>query len=241
MNLTPTDIASLRTAIAACRVAGIEGVVIDAGMVRGLTPSAAICTALPLSIDPSVKLGLARLPELERRLSLFGTAEPSVEVEVTPAGDARRLTARAGGTRLDYRCSNAVVIRHPKSNSDQAALTFQVTADALGTLARACKAMGAEQVTLQVARDGTVRAECRDSNTDAFQMDLADGVEFEDSPAGAVHSYDATSSGAVLPILLAASRDAERVSIVMTRTGCLRVPVSGLELIVLPRIQLSNN
>jgi len=77
MKLTPKDIESLKSALAATRVVGVEGVVFNDGKVMGarISLDAAIISPCEMSFDSSFRLGVGRVDELEKRLALFDTQD----------------------------------------------------------------------------------------------------------------------------------------------------------------------
>jgi hypothetical protein len=78
MKLTPKDVEEFKSILAACKVLGIDGVVIYEGMARGVLPStdAAIISKAKLSISEALRIGIGRVAELEKRLAIFTSYSP---------------------------------------------------------------------------------------------------------------------------------------------------------------------
>ena len=238
MKLTSADILELKKALMAANKAGLESFVITEGKVRGLNTNqnAVILSDIQLSLDPNLQLGVVRLGELEKRLSLFGE-DVLIEGEVNDAGKVRRLTIRGKGGKVDFRCTDPKLITYPKTNNDEphAVVTLQKTEVAL--LSKGVKLLGGETIAVQVKRDGGVHVECVDSNNDRFELDLTAPAEFIDESTSFVHLYDAGSKGTFIGMLDQLAKDLDTVTLVFMKSGNVSFKLYGFDVLAIPRIK----
>ena len=112
MKLTHTDIEELKTILAACKVIGVDGVVIHQGMARGAKVSldAAILSTHTMSMSEDTRMGIGRCAELEKRLSIF-SGPIDIEGKTNDAGDVSMLTLSSGKTKVQFRCTSAALMK----------------------------------------------------------------------------------------------------------------------------------
>lgn len=243
MKLTTADNLKLRTALAACKQAGINLAVIWEGKIRALSESrtAAIISELQLSIDPNIQIGITRLSELVARVSLFGD-DIVIEGEETADQKVRKLIIRGKAGKIDFRCTDVAILDKqklfPKSAfGDDPAKVITLSKPEISLLSKGIKTLGAEMLTIQVKRDGTVHFESLDSSSDRFEMDLAAPAEFIDESYPSVTSYLTSSNGVLLTLLEHAVKEADSTQIVMMKSGNISLKVLGHDIFAIPRIQ----
>lgn len=240
MKFNKDDILKIRSALLACRIAGLDSVVISQGMLRGLGDKqhGAIFSEMKLSIDPAIDIGISKLSELEKRLTLFGE-EIAVEGELTDAMKARKLTIKGHFGKIEFRCTDSKLIKYPKENNDEAMAAVSFTKTEIALIVKGTKVMGAEQVVIQVKRDGGVHVEALDQNNDRFELDASMPAEFFNDAYPSVNSFDTSSNGVFIGMLEHAAKDSDIVTLVLTRAGQFRVQAYGHDLLAIPRIQLN--
>ena len=234
MKLTHTDIDALKSILAVCKVIGVEGVVLNEGMARGAKPSldAAILTDSKLSIAPEIRMGIGRVSELEKRISIFpGPVE--IEGKINDAGDVSMLTLSSGKTKVQFRCTNANLMKYPKSNEDQPVATITFSKIEVQQAQKAAKTLASENIVLQISRTGVAKLECSDSSNDRFEIELAQEVEFIEDAEGIVQTYLASM---FVDVLDAACKDSEEVTIVLGEAGSITAKVKTHDLLVMPQI-----
>ena len=104
--MSSSDVEKLRGTFAVCRTAGIDAVMITDNQIRGVSMPAgkmAILTAATFSFDPTLKIGIGRVAELEKRLSIF-TSTPDIEMTVNDRNEASLLTISSGKSKIQFRC-----------------------------------------------------------------------------------------------------------------------------------------
>lgn len=232
MKMTQTDVEQLRSAFAVCRTAGIDAVVITDNKVRGITQTAkmAIISDVKLSFDPTLKIGIGRIGELEKRLAIF-TSDVSIEGKVNDNNEVSVLTIAAGKSKVQFRCTSEKMIKYPKSNDDPAVCVITATKAEITQIARATKTLGAEALTIAIGRDSTVKFECSASTNEAFGTALDAEASFVDEPQAIVHIYEGDRFATVLD---AAAREADEVSLVLGDFGSITVSIKGHTLMAMP-------
>lgn len=237
--MTTEDARLLRVALSACRIAGLDHAVIHEGMVRSLHDArvSAIISELRLSIDPELKLGIMRLSELEKRLSLFGD-DVLIEGEVTGDKKIRKLMVRGKAGRIEFRCTDVSLLdrKYPRSSNDQPKAVVTISKAEASLLSKGVRTLGAEQLHLQVKKDGQVRLESVDSSSDRFELELTAPAEFVDEAFTFVRPYITGTNGALLPLIEHAIKDQDQLSMVLMNTGNLSLTVAGHSMIAIPKI-----
>jgi hypothetical protein len=240
MKLNSDDVLKLRSALAACKLAGVEDAVIHEGLVRGLNPQhhGAIFSTIELSIDPSVAFGIGRLVELEKRMKLFGD-NILIEGELTDTNLVKKLTLRGASSKIEFRCTDPKLLKYPKTNTDQEMAVVQLTKPEIALIAKSVKTIGAEQVTFQVRKDGQVRVEAMDQNNDRFETELSVPAEFIEAPYPAVNNFDCTNAGVLLGMLEHLASQNDVVSTALMRSGQFKLQAHKHTLLAIPKIQYS--
>lgn len=239
MKLTQDDLLSLRRALLACKLGGLDTAVISEGKVRGLgeKKNAAILSDLVLSIDTDISLGIGRVSELDKRLALFGE-NVLIEGEVDDNKRVRRLSLRGPTAKIDFRCTNEKLITYPKSaEGDDDGVYVTLTKPEVVLIAKAVKTLGVDQLTVQVKRDGTVHIECADANNDRFETDLSQLAEFADEAYSVVNPFDTTSNGVFISMLEHLVKDSDEAKLVFKRSGNILMKIYGHDMLAIPRIQ----
>jgi len=234
MKLTPKDIESLKSALAATKVVGVEGIVFNDGKVMGarISLDAAIISASGMDFNPEFRLGVGRVDELEKRLALF-SGPIEIDAKVSDAGDVSLLTISSGKTKVQFRCTSAALMKYPKKNNDPAFAVVYLSRAEAQQASKAAKSLKSDRLLLQVGRDGNVRLECVDSSNDRFEIELAKQADYMDEADSAVHSYIAN---VLTDVLDAAAKDAEEINLVLGADGSITTTARGHELIVFPQI-----
>jgi hypothetical protein len=239
MNLTNNDVEQLRAAFQICRVAGIDAVVVTDNQIRGVTPSTKMAVISPasFSFDSTIKLGIGRIGEFEKRLNIFAGAVEG-EGKLNDANEVSVITLGAGRSKVQFRCTSERLIKYPKANDDDVVATITAKKSEVQQVSRAVKTLGAEQLTLAIGRDGAVKFECSSPTNEAFATEFDTKAEFESDPQGIVHIYEGDRFATVLD---AAARDAEEVTMVLGELGSLTISIKGHTVVALPEANQEND
>lgn len=235
MKLTTDDVELLRGALTVCRIIGVDAIVINEGQIRGCTPSmkGAILTKTAIKVDPTLNLGLSRLSELEKRLSIF-SGPVTIEGKMSDNGvDVSQLTLASSGSKVQFRCTKSTLIKYPKANNDEQALTVVMTKAEANQLTRALKSLKSETAVLKVGRDGVAGFEAIDSTNDRFSMDLEKQVDFENEPAPTVLTYEADRFATIID---SAAHDADEIHLRIGEFGSITLVVKGHTVLIMPHV-----
>lgn len=234
MKFTNKDIEELKTVLAACKVIGVDAIVIHEGLARGAKPSldAALLTAVNLSISEDTMIGIGRAAELDKRLSVF-SADVSIDGKCNDEGIATMLTMSAGKSKMQFRCTSPALMRYPKANDDQPFAIVSLSRTEITQLSKAAKTLGAETIIVHISRDGTATMECVDSSNDKFVISLEKPVEFIDEKESVMQTYLA---GLLADVLDASAKDNEDVTFVLGQAGSITATAKGHTLLVMPQI-----
>lgn len=200
MKLNLEDFNKLSSLLAACKVAGIEAVVISEGMFRGINPSksAAIITKCDIDIEDNT-LGIGRVNELIKRLDLFG-GNTTIDLVANPRKEISSFTIHGKSSKAQFRCTSEKLIRHPKSNEDEPVAVINISRAEAQQISKAAYSMGATHIVVQCSRDGTLKIECREESTnDVYSQEIESKAEFIGDPQSFVLSF-LTSNWALITL-----------------------------------------
>ena len=231
MKLTNHDTSSLCLLLSACQVGGVESVVIEDGVARGINEarSFVIISDGSLPAFPQ-KIGLSRLSALKQRIVLMG--EAVIEAKETERGEISLLDISSGRSKVQFRCTATALIKAPKQINDEAANNVFLTKDELKLVLDAIKVMGAKTVSLIIKKDHTVSFSIADANNDAFSTVLSTQAEaLTDEANSVVHYYHADIFHAVMK-----ANDFDTTTLVIGEAGTIRTSVLGHSVILLPKI-----
>ena len=235
MKLSVAEVDQLRSAFAIARTAGIDAVVITEGLVRGMSPTAkmALISPVNLELDQSIKIGIGRINELDKRLAIFGADTPTAELKLNDKNEVQvlELITTSRKTKVQFRCTSEKMIKYPKANEDEPVLTITAAQAEVAQIARAVKTLGAELVTLAVGRDKSVRFECSSPTNEAFATVLDAPAAFESDPQAVVHTYEGDRLATVLD---AAAREAKEISLIVGEFGSVTLTIKGHVLVAMP-------
>ena len=239
MRLTASDNQKLRAAFAACKLADIDLAVVSEGKIRGLSDSkcAAIFSELELSIDPTITLGITRLSELGKRLELFGD-DILIEGELNNDKKVKKLSIKGKTGKIEFRCTDVALLerKYPKAHSEEVGTVITLSKAEVALISKGVRTLGAEQMTIQVKRDGAVRIESVDSSNDRFELDIASPAEFVEDPIPSVNSYNTTSSGVLLKLIEHTVREADNTQLMVMKSGNIGLKAYGHDILAIPRI-----
>jgi len=234
MKTIQTDIDELKSILAACKIVGVDGIVIHEGQARGAKPSldAAILSPANFSFSSDLRIGIGRCGELEKRLNIF-SGPVDIEGKVNDAGDVSMLTLSSGKTKVQFRCTSANLMKYPKKNEDQPVVMITFSKAEVQQANRAVKTLGAENIVIQVTRAGVVNLECFDASNDKFTIELAKAAEFVEDAEGVVQTY---LGGLLVDVLDAACKDSEETTIVLGEAGSITATAKGHTLLIMSQI-----
>lgn len=240
MNLNHSDFETLRTMFAVCRIAGVDAVVISEGFARGLSSTGKIALLSPLTLSASetIPIGIGRIGELEKRLSIFGgeiTGRCSLSADGTTVSS---IKIQSGRSSVDFRCTAAKLIPFAKSNADTEDVLIRASRAEISQLARAVKSLNPETLTIALSKSGEVRIECSSDTNERFDTVLTTSAEFLTNAQNLVNIYEADRLSSLLD---AAARDADEVQIVLGAGGTLTLSVKGQILVVIPNANMEDD
>ena len=239
MKITASDVEQLRTAFAVCRVAGIDAVVVTDNQVRGVAPTSkmAIISPAKFSFDSTLKIGIGRIGEFEKRAAIFTTPMEG-EGKENDKGEISILTLKAGKSSIQFRCTAERMIKYPKQNEDTTIVTIKMTKGEVQQIARAVKTLAAETLTLAIGRDGVIKFECAAPTNESFSAEITASADFEGDPQGIVHIYEGDRFASVLD---AAAREADEVVLELGEYGSLTLNIKGHTLVALPNANMEDD
>lgn len=233
MKLTASDVKTLRQSFQVCRTVSIDSVVITDGQIRGvsLTGKTAIISPIELSIDKEVKIGISRLAELEKRLSIF-EGEIGADAKMNEHNEVSVLTLSSGRSKLQFRCTSEKMIRYPKQNEDTTVVSVKLKKSEVQMISKAVRSLGAETMILAIQRSGEVKVECYSPTREVFETFLDNQAEFEEANSAFVNIYEGDK---FVSILEASAKSDDEVQVFIGEFGSATVLVSGEVIIMTPQ------
>lgn len=230
------DIESLRKILSIARILDIDALVISKTFVGGTTTSrqVALISSVDFTFDDNVKIGIGRVAELEKRMNLFGA---SVQIECKLRdNEALMLTISEGKSKVQYRCTAERTIRYPKENIDPPSVLIVMTRAEAVHLAKAIRALGAEDLSISVKKTGDVIIECADSANELFTLALSKNADFMGDPDNTVISYKAASLITIVELIARGNEPDADIELLMGEGGSITGVASGYTILQIPNI-----
>lgn len=234
MKITPELVKYIQTAINVAQMVGIEELIIEPGMVRGMDVARTVAIIQDTDVPelPCGALGITRLKVLESRINVVGSMEDFV-VEVTVKDGTKHafsLSLKAKGTKIDYRCGDPTLIQAKKKINDPLVYKVKITPEAVELLQKGMSAMSTKTVAVICNSEG-VSFELVDNNNDVFKHVFANSVEFlgeaqTANPPKFAYRYSA-------PLLLSVLKKGA-TEFDVGSVGLLKVKVEGLNVLLIP-------
>jgi hypothetical protein len=225
MKLSAQDTQFLQSILATCAALDIDSIIIDEGKVRGINApkSAALISAFNIPSFPQ-KIGLSHLGSLKSRLDLFaGNAATVIDAKETDRGEINSLDISAGRSKVQFRCTSAILIKAPKVINDEPAFSLFITKSENKMLLDAIRVMGAKRIVLTVRKDRAVAFELSDASNNAFKIDLETPCErLGEETDSVVHYYEAGVFAAVLK-----NNGEQDTSLEVGEAGSVKISVNG--------------
>jgi hypothetical protein len=235
MNFSQTDVEILRSILTLCKTVGVDSIVLSGGKVMGAAASkklAIIAETGLEQLDIATPVGIGRLAELEKRLSIFGDSV-SISGETGKSGEMVRLTLSSGRSKAQFRCTATSMIKHPKENADVPLVVATMSKAEVQQLVKAAKTFGAETIIFKISSAGDVHIECVDSTNDQFTTGTDKPAEFVDEAENVLFTYLASYLTTVLDV---GTRDADSIDLVFGHAGSITASVRGYSLMIMPNI-----
>lgn len=236
MKLSTQDTANLSTILATCSLGGIESIIIEDGLVRGVNEARTFVIISDHNVPKlPLKMGLSRLGSLKQRLDLFaGNASAVIEAKESDRGEMSSLEISAGRNKVQFRCTSTALIKAPKSvNDSEVFRIFFDGADEQKLLLNAIRVMGGSTIQLIIKKDRTVELKISDATNDVFHTVLSTPAELLDGDQDSVvHYYHADIFHAVMK----SSSDNAATGFVVGNAGTIKTQVNGHTVVVMPKI-----
>src|ERR1039458_569967 len=194
MKLTTQDTSHLLSILSTCAVGGIESIIIENGIVRGVYEARTFAIISDYNIPKfPQKIGLSRLSSLKQRIDLFSGAAV-VEAKESERGEISSIEISEGKNKVQYRCTSTMLIKAPKSingfEPDQHAYRVFLTREEMKIILNAIKAMAGTNVELIIKKDRVVTINLSDTTNDVFTTVLENPAELlGEEQDSVVHYY----------------------------------------------------
>lgn len=231
MKLTNTETQNLENILATAAIGGIDQIIIEEGLVRGVNPDKtfAIISGFDVPKFPQ-KIGIARLSTLAQRLAVFKGKEPLIDAKESERGEISSLEISCGKNKVQFRCTSTMLIKAPKSIGDEHACTIKLTKEETKTILDAIRVMSCKKVTLSIRKGGNVQFEIADESNDTFKILLDNPTDKEDDSA--VHYYSAP----MLVAILKTKMDFDIATLDIGVQGTIKTNINGHSITMLPQI-----
>lgn len=233
MKLTTTDIKNLTNVLDACLLVGIENVIIEDSLVRGMNADKS-CVILSDTNVPKLPLplGLTRIKELKQRLDLFGD-NVAVEVKEGARGDISSIDMQAGKSKASFRCASTGLIKAPKVISDTLINRVYVSKEQMKSILAGAKAMGSKKIAISIKKTDEVVFDMADTIHDNFSVTLDSSVErLDDADTSSVtHYYDEPVFASIMR-----TKQDDKITFDVGSMGIIRVDLNGHAMTILPKI-----
>ncbi len=239
MKLSKQSVDHLKILLQTMAIPKIDRIVIEDGCVRGIDEDQTVVIISDQNIPDfgGFTVGLHRLSTLSSRINLLEAAgDLSVEA-VEKNKDIEKFNISAKGTKFEFKCARADMIKAPKKVNEDFIWEVLVSPEAIKLSISATNTMDSEQIALCSKASGEVSFEVVDSVTkDTFSTVIATDAKWladEDDRQSQsfVHYYTVKT---IVPLLKAASVVGP-AKLVVGQEGMLKITLNGHEFILIPR------
>lgn len=233
MKLSSTDVQHLNNILSTCAIAGIEAVLIEEGVVRGINEgkTAVLISDVNVPAFPQ-KVAFTRLSSLRNRIALFSDALV-IDAKESDRGEINSLEMSSGKSKAQFRCTPTMLVKPPKIINDEHFVKLTFAKDELKTLLNASKVMGSKKIAIMIKSSGEVSFSASDESNDVFTSTVDMEAEFINDASTVYHDYPTDILSAVLK---KASEEFDTLVVVVGEAGTITVKVSGHNVTVLPMI-----
>ena len=234
MKLSAQDTANLNAILSTAAIGGIESIIIEDGVVRGVNEARTFVIISDYNVPAfPQKIGLSRLSSLRNRLGLFATQGAAIEARETERGEINALEISAGRSKVQYRCTATALIKAPRSINDEAIYNVFISKNELKLILDAVKVMTAKTVQLIIKKDRVATFRIADETNDVFESVLETPAEVisGDDMDSVVHNFHADIFHAVMR-----TNEQDNATIVIGAAGTIRTSINGHEVVVMPKV-----
>lgn len=230
MKLSKQSITHLKALLQAVAIPKIDKIVIENGQARGVDDDQTVAIISDTNIPDfgGKTVGLNRLSTLVNRLNLLESIE-DLQVEAVEQGDSiASFNISAKGTKFQYKCARADVIKAPKKLYDDFKWLINIDADSIKLAISAANTMDSEQIALCSKSNGEVYFEIvdgitKDTFTSVIAIEASWIPEDEDRPTQSFVHYYAIKT--LIPLLKAISSGP--AALVVGEAGMLQITVNN--------------
>jgi hypothetical protein len=250
MKLSTATVAYLQDVVKTAKFVGVDSIIIEPGCVRGVdeTNSRVICHNQDVPELEFGSISITRLNVFLDRLNIARGIE-GFSVDVETFGDdptlltekdqkgakamfARSATFKAKGMKLDYKASNPLITKVPRSLKDRPKYRLALGHDAVVYLEKGKAAFGTDEFTL-ILDDSGATIELTDINNDHMSFVFTDKVTREIPEDTSPISYSQRFPIAkLLPLF---KLNPETDLFVSERVGYIQTKINNLTVCILPR------
>ena len=234
MKLNQEDVNKLKVLIELCAVGDINSFIIDEnGVARAVNEDRTVAFISDQNIPKlPQKIGLSNVNGLRQRIALFETlSDVSFSVTESSRGEISSLDIAAGRNKVSYRCTSTVLIKAPKTISDNYKFIVSLSNDEFKFIQNGVKTMGAKKVQLIIKKSGEVSFVALDSANDNFTAVLNTPVESTESEFDTSVFYYRTD--ALFPVLKALSG---QIAFSVGEGGAVCAELNGHTIYVMPAV-----
>lgn len=223
----------IRKTVSTAKTFGIEDIIIEENMVRGLHPDrvSVLLHTENIPLLPFNAIAINRLSVFSNRIDLANTQENMI-VEVTTDNDtnASSLTFKAGRLKINYRCANPSTVKAPKKLKDIFIRRITISNEAKDMLIKAYNAMKTEYIAFVNDEQG-VRFEMFDLNNDVCSFQFSDNVVMLED------GYNETFTIRYpVKMLLALFKNNTETTFEIGKEGVLKMNYNDLNMLILPKV-----
>lgn len=229
MKFSDKDITNLKIILETCAIGGINSIIIEDGVIRGVNESRnfAIISAVNVPKLPQ-KMGISNLAALKQRLELFNELTPALEAKESDRGEISAIDISAGRNKAQFRCTSTSLIKAPKTINDEISALVKIDKSELKIILGSLKMTDADHAQLVIDKNFSVSIKL--NNTNSFEC----GLESKAIAAGdnelepCVHSYDPDMLQSVL-------RNRGDVELLIGVAGTIRTIINEHVVVIMPR------
>lgn len=236
MKLNNEIIEYIYNVVKTANIVNVDSIIIEPNMVRAMNEerTVGLFTNKDVPAVPFNSFGITRIHEL---LSRFTIARDMKDFTMDVDGNdehATKLTLKAKGLNIDYRCGDPRKLNAPKVLHDIECFSVKLTEEAVTLYQKGASAMGSDEVSI-VSNNG-VSFEFADLSNDIYKYTFADNAGLIPNKDGEVSSSTKFAHRYSAKTLLALFKNNPEAEFTIGLKGMMRFPLNNLTVFVLPKV-----
>jgi hypothetical protein len=233
MKLSPEQVEKLKTALNVCKFGGVESVIFEPDMVRGINADGNFAIVSTGDSAPSLgqRAGITRVSDLIKLIDLFESC--SIETKETERDELVSFEISSGRNKTTFRCASTTLIRAPKGIEHNPIFSVMMTQAEIKTILNAIRALAQETIRIVIGRSKEVTFSIVNTSGDSATLAIeSKAVQLSEEEA-CVFDYGTPILSAILRRIIDENKD--NYELQLGELGTIVVNLNGHNVTILPK------